>query len=158
MITYITYNEKDTEKLANIFAKYIVNSAIIGLGGELGAGKTTFVKYFTKAKGGDINLVTSPTFTLINEYKLKNGYIYHIDLYRLNTIEELYGLGLEEYLEFREGISFVEWYNKFPEFFSRDMIEVSIFIEGDTKRRFEIKSKGKLYNEYLQNIKRELSI
>jgi tRNA threonylcarbamoyladenosine biosynthesis protein TsaE len=74
--------------------------------GDLGAGKTTFVQAIVSIISPG-EKVTSPTFSLINEYETKNGDIYHMDLYRLNSLEEALDIGIEEY--FYKGNCFVEW-------------------------------------------------
>jgi len=74
---------------------------------DMGYGKTTFIKAIANCLGVQ-NEVTSPTYGLINEYHSKNGYIYHIDLYRLNSIEECLDIGIENYL-YDEHYCFIEW-------------------------------------------------
>ncbi len=81
--------------------------------GNLGAGKTTFVREFCQFLKLN-QLVTSPTFSLINQYEYASGILYHIDLYRLEAIEEAYEIGIDEILAENE-VKFIEWANKFPE-------------------------------------------
>ena len=95
-----------TRKLAEEFAGYISPNAVFALHGELGSGKTCFVQGI--AHGLGINQpVTSPTFTIINEYK-GNLPLFHMDLYRLNRPDEVLALGFEEYIE-SNGITAIEW-------------------------------------------------
>jgi tRNA threonylcarbamoyladenosine biosynthesis protein TsaE len=79
---------------------------VIGLSGDLGAGKTSFARAFIRARGG-AGEVPSPTFTLVQLYELPGGAIWHFDLYRLRHPEEAWELGIED--AFREGISLIEW-------------------------------------------------
>lgn len=81
---------------------------VVALYGELGAGKTEFVKGFVDGKGGDLEQVTSPTFTLIHEYSSARLPIYHFDAYRVQHARELVDMGLDEYL-FGDGICVIEW-------------------------------------------------
>jgi tRNA threonylcarbamoyladenosine biosynthesis protein TsaE len=83
---------------------------VVGLVGDLGAGKTQFVKGFVRARGIR-QRIHSPTFTLVNVY---DGPVplFHLDLYRLETPEQVFGAGLEEYLPPREGIALVEWFDR----------------------------------------------
>ena len=100
---------KQTKALAGAFAKVLTAPAIVLLTGDLGAGKTTFVKEVVAALGcGD--LVTSPTFTLLNTYDSKFP-IYHFDMYRLTSAEEAATVGFEEYFDKNrlDGVCFVEW-------------------------------------------------
>lgn len=100
---------KQTKKLAEVFAKIIVPPMIVLLEGDLGSGKTTFVKEVVSALGCD-DLVTSPTFTLLNTYEARFP-IYHFDMYRLSSAEEAMNVGFEEYFNKRtlNGVCFVEW-------------------------------------------------
>lgn len=102
-------NLKQTEELAFAFAKVIQPPMVVLLNGDLGSGKTTFVKSVVKALGCE-DLVTSPTFTLLNTYKAKFP-IYHFDMYRLSSAEEAMNVGFEEYFDKRslDGVCFVEW-------------------------------------------------
>lgn len=106
MEKYITNNEKETIEFAYNFAKKLKKGDIIILSGELGSGKTKFVqgilKYFNLE-----DEISSPTFTIVNEYIAENMNIYHFDLYRLEDIDEFYAIGGEEY--FTKGICIFEW-------------------------------------------------
>jgi tRNA threonylcarbamoyladenosine biosynthesis protein TsaE len=101
---------KDTEKVARNLSKQISFDEVILLDGELGAGKTTFVKFLAKHLKFNENDVSSPSFTIVQQYLSKEGkQIYHIDLFRIEEVSELYSLGLEEILS-GKGLVVVEWY------------------------------------------------
>ncbi|WP_025209580.1 tRNA (adenosine(37)-N6)-threonylcarbamoyltransferase complex ATPase subunit type 1 TsaE [Hippea sp. KM1] len=110
--TYLTKSEKETAQIA----KQIVDAMIKGkkrvvvfLEGEMGIGKTTFIRFALKALGiSEDEFEGSPSFTLINQYK---GNIYHMDLYRITEEEELYHAGIYEFFS-NEGIFFIEWPEK----------------------------------------------
>ena len=87
-----------------------VNSKILLFYGEMGVGKTTLIKALVKALGGTSE-VTSPTFSLVNEYEVKNDMVYHFDFYRLNEIEEALDIGFDEYLDSGCWV-FIEWPSK----------------------------------------------
>lgn len=152
----ILNSETNTVDFAKELSKNFRPRDIIGLGGELGAGKTFLVQAISYSLGVPQDFpVTSPTFTLINEYH-GNFYIYHIDLYRLDSEAEIYGLGLEEYLEGR-GITLIEWYNKFPDYMKNlDMLRIDIFIEGDFKRKIKLSGQGRRGEEIEKNIQQSL--
>ena len=113
---YKTYSAEETIKTAKEYAKKLADiknnsNIIILLNGEIGTGKTTFIKGFTSYWKLDI-LVTSPSFTLMNEYKNDDITIYHFDLYRLNTAGEIEELGIDEY--FKTGnFVLIEWAEKY---------------------------------------------
>ena len=96
-IEIISQNVDQTNLIAQTIAKTIKAPEVISLCGDLGSGKTTFAKYFIKALG-IIENVTSPTFTLLNEYELDNIKVYHFDMYRVHTMDELYSTGFYDYL------------------------------------------------------------
>ena len=104
-----TKSLEQTSEVANAFAQCLKNPMVVRLNGDLGSGKTTFVKAVVKALGCD-DLVTSPTFTLLNTYNAKFP-IYHFDMYRLSSAEEAMNVGFEEYFDKRtlDGVCFVEW-------------------------------------------------
>ena len=106
MNTYISKNEQDTISFAKNFASKLNKGDIIVLSGELGSGKTKFVQgvleYF-----GLANEISSPTFTIVNEYIKDDTNIYHFDVYRLADTDEFYAMGGDEY--FQNGICLIEW-------------------------------------------------
>lgn len=132
---YISENEEETHKAAAAFAEFLIPGSVVMLIGKLGTGKTVFVKGAALALGV-IEHVTSPTFTLIHEY---NGTIpiYHMDLYRINSLQELRDIGIEDYFD-SGGICFVEWGEKLGEFVPEDAILVTLKHLGDTHREIVI--------------------
>ena len=133
MKKYISNSVEDTNKIAAEFARTIEPGQIVLLVGDLGAGKTAFVKGVVKALHGDPDQVTSPTFTIVNEYSLDDFPIYHFDLYRLENPNELYNIGFEEYF-YGSGVCFIEWPERAPDFFDDSTIVVNIKKLGDNKR------------------------
>lgn len=133
MKKYISNSVEDTNKIAEEFAKTIEPGQIVLLVGDLGAGKTAFVKGVVKALHGDPDQVTSPTFTIVNEYSLDDFPIYHFDLYRLENPNELYNIGFEEYF-YGSGVCFIEWPERASDFFDDNTIIVNIKKLGNNKR------------------------
>lgn len=106
MQKYISKNETDTIAFAKNFAKNLSKDNIIVLSGDLGSGKTKFTQGILEFFGLD-NEISSPTFTIVNEYKNKNISIYHFDVYRLNNEDDFLDIGGDEY--FGNGICIIEW-------------------------------------------------
>tara|TARA_B100001093_G_scaffold286521_1_gene273680 strand:- start:731 stop:1156 length:426 start_codon:yes stop_codon:yes gene_type:complete len=111
---------------------------IILLKGDLGAGKTTFVKEFIQFMGGNKNQVDSPTFSLLNIYLVNEKNIYHFDLYRIGTPREIEDIGFMEYIDFGN-LCFVEWPEKITEFLPQDrIIHVDISLNLKKCREYTI--------------------
>lgn len=130
-----------TRELAKAFSKVLKAPMVILLNGDLGAGKTTFVKEVVAALGSN-DLVTSPTFTLLNTYDAAFP-VYHFDMYRLASAEEAMNVGFEEYFDKDrlDGVCFVEWSENVDGLINDVDYEINIEKLGDTKRRFTIKEK-----------------
>lgn len=106
MSIYISKNEQDTINFAKNFASKLNRGDIVVLSGELGSGKTKFVQGVLEYFGLDSE-ISSPTFTIVNEYSKNDINIYHFDVYRLADIDEFYAMGGDEY--FANGICLIEW-------------------------------------------------
>jgi tRNA threonylcarbamoyladenosine biosynthesis protein TsaE len=139
-----SYNEKDTEDIAGIFAGWSNPGMVIALDGELGAGKTRFSQAFAKFMGIS-DVVNSPTFTLIKEYNGTRYPLFHMDVYRI-SMEEAEGLGLDEYF-YGEGVTIVEWASRIKEILPPERLDIQIEHAGERERRFEIIPSGQAYIE-----------
>ena len=115
----------------------VPQGSIYGLLGPNGAGKTTLIKEIC-ARLGSEDVVTSPTFALVNRYDAADGRpIYHFDFYRIERPEEAFDMGYEEYF-YSDGLCLVEWSEKIEELLPDDVMTVSIEVLSPTKRRIEI--------------------
>jgi len=130
---YIVHSIEETHNIAKQIADKLVGGEIILLNGDLGAGKTTFTKGIAKALGID-EVVTSPTFTFMKEYEGRIN-LYHFDMYRVEEADELYELGLNDYLGMKNGVCVIEW-NKFENI--KDPIVINIEVIDDTSRKIEV--------------------
>jgi len=102
--------------------------------GEMAAGKTTFIKAFCTTLGVE-DVVSSPTFSIVNEYESTKGLVYHFDFYRIKNLQEAYDIGYEEYF-YSDSFCLVEWPQKIEELLPEKFIKVEIKITGQTQRTF----------------------
>lgn len=125
----------DLPEVAEKLLAFAGNEKIFLFNGEMGAGKTTFIKTFCKVLGID-DAVSSPTYSIVNEYEAKNGPVYHFDFYRIKNIQEAYDLGYEEYF-YGGGICLIEWPERVEELLPESYIKVEISIIDVSERIFE---------------------
>ena len=133
---YITNSEKETLDIAYDLASKIEGNKVICLNGELGAGKTVFVRGFCSFFG--INEISSPTFTLVNEYDGTKK-VFHFDVYRLADEDEFYAIGGEEYFE--KGVCIIEWSDVIKDVIPEDAIDVRITKLDDNVRKITVVSR-----------------
>ena len=133
-IRYIPHNENETKKLAVQIASKLNIGDIIVLTGELGSGKTKFTEGFLSYFNLDKE-ISSPTFTIVNEYKNEDISIFHFDVYRLEDVDEFYAIGGDEY--FNSGISIIEWGELIKDALPKDYIEI-VFHKDDNDENLRI--------------------
>lgn len=130
-----THSPEETEALGQRLARCLAAGSVVALYGDLGAGKTAFVRGM--ARGLEIEeSVTSPTFTIVNEYP-GDPPLFHFDMYRLKNAGELYDIGWEDYLD-RGGICVTEWSENVEEALPEDAVRVVFERLSDTDRRIRI--------------------
>jgi len=139
MNNFISHSLKDTEKFAKKFAEKLENGNVVLLYGDLGAGKTTLCKSIIKALGYN-GVVTSPTFTILNEYQGKILSIHHFDMYRLESIDEAVEIGADEILKSGQGICLIEWPEKLAGILSKDAIKIYIESIDENTRKFKVEN------------------
>ena len=120
---YESYSETDTAGIAEEIAEKIVPGDIICLNGDLGAGKTVFTSALAKALGVS-EYISSPTFTIVNEYSGKMP-VYHFDAYRIADSDEMFEIGFEEYIS-GEGLCIIEWSVNIADILPSDRYEITI--------------------------------
>lgn len=126
-------NLKEINTVAKSFLKLFPTQKVFAFFGEMGSGKTTFIKELC-VELGVIGNSNSPTFALVNEYPtIDSQIIYHFDFYRINKVSEAYDLGYEEYF-FSGNYCFIEWPEKIEELLPEDLIKVSITVNDDNSR------------------------
>jgi tRNA threonylcarbamoyladenosine biosynthesis protein TsaE len=134
-----THSAEETIAFGRTLAELLAPPKLVLLRGDLGAGKTTLVKGIAAAfEAADEEDVTSPTFTLVHEYRGPRANLYHIDLYRIDTPRELETLGLDDLRAEPKSILLIEWGEKFPRFLRERDVEISLERDEESGRRIRI--------------------
>ena len=132
-----TTSAGETQELAARFAESLRGGECIALDGDLGAGKTQFVRGLVRGLGGNERAVSSPTFVLLNIYEGGRLTVYHLDAYRVSGAEDLEGIGFAELLE-QGGVVVVEWAGRVRELLPETAVRVGIEHLGKNRRRISI--------------------
>lgn len=132
MATFISNSPAETEAIARQIAEDLVAGSVLALKGELGSGKTLFTQGLVAALESEAT-VTSPTFTIVHEYQSGRLPVYHFDLFRLENRESAVRLELEDYF-FSDGVSVIEWADRFPELIPEQARWISFEIKSERQR------------------------
>ena len=151
MYKYVSKSENDTINFACNLAKYLEKGNIIVLTGDLGSGKTKFTQGILKHFNLE-NEISSPTFTIVNEYNSENVNIYHFDVYRLADSDEFYAIGGEEY--FNNGICIIEWGEIIEDILPKDYLKINFTkdTENENYRILELIPHGDFPMDFIENI------
>ena len=137
---YVTHSAEETVALGRRLAPTLKSAHMVILRGDLGTGKTTLVKGIAEGlHAASQDDVTSPTFTLIHEFRGPEVNLFHVDLYRVDTLRELDTLGLDELFAEDGNLVLLEWGEKFPRFVQERDVEVTIDRRGDRERTITVK-------------------
>ncbi len=138
-LEYVSDSPSDTERISEDFAKTLNPGTVIAFLGNLGVGKTCFMRGLARGIGykGD---VTSPTFSIVNEYLGGRLPIFHFDMYRITSFEDLYSTGYFDYFD-QNGIIAIEWSENISEILEDDTVFIEISPIDDTKRKIRIFTK-----------------
>ena len=149
----VSRSEAQTRRFGARLGALLQRGDVICLAGELGTGKTCLAQGIGRGLGVE-GPITSPSFTLIGEYRARTGMpFYHIDLYRIAGPEEALALGLEEYF-YGEGVCVVEWADRAPEALPAEHLWIALRYLDETKRGILMKAVGRRYEELLREFKR----
>lgn len=156
MIVARTASAEETQSLAGALAAQVRPADLVMLVGEIGAGKTTFTKGFGRALGID-EPITSPTFVLLRSYE-GSMVLHHVDIYRLEHLQEVIDLGLMELLD-EGGVALVEWGDLAEPVLPRDYLEVRLAVEGEDSeaRRIEVRGVGPGWSTREESLRGALS-
>lgn len=133
----IKYRIEDIDSVATAVLKQATSKTLL-FHGDMGVGKTTLIKALSKQLGSSSN-VSSPTFSIVNEYDIPDGLIYHLDLYRIKDEEEALNFGVEDYL-FNNQWVFIEWPNKLGRFLPEECNEIEIKLNLDGSRTLKLRT------------------
>jgi tRNA threonylcarbamoyladenosine biosynthesis protein TsaE len=148
----VSRSVRQTMSWGRKLGKLVQGGEIVGLVGELGAGKTSFVRGFAAGAGvGKDAWVRSPTFTLINEYQGRLP-VYHIDLYRIGKAGELDALNLREYL-YSDGVSLIEWFDFLPATEVDEFLEIRMSHSGPATRELTFAARGERYEKIIERLR-----
>ena len=125
-------NLENIREAAKCFVNGIGDSKVFAFYGKMGAGKTTFIKAVCEELGVE-DVITSPTFAIINEYTASDGVVYHFDFYRIKKLEEVYDMGYEDYF-YSGALCFIEWPELIEEVLPEDAVKVTITEQTDGSR------------------------
>ena len=132
----VTNSAEETRALGERLAGQLKKGDVVTLGGELGAGKSELARGIARGLGVT-ETVTSPSFTILNVYESGRAKLYHFDWYRLESEEELYELGMDEYLG-GDGIALVEWAERCPDAVPEGAVRITLETVGENSRRIEV--------------------
>ena len=148
----VSRSEKQTKNWGKKLAQLLEGGEIIGLNGELGSGKTCFVRGVAEGLGvGSSTWIRSPTFTLINEYHGRLP-VYHLDLYRVTDQAQQDNLNLREYL-YGDGVSLIEWFEYLPANEGEEFLEVTFAHRGASQRALTFAAHGERYERLLRSLR-----
>jgi tRNA threonylcarbamoyladenosine biosynthesis protein TsaE len=132
VVTFISNSPAETEKFGREFAKRLSAGSVLALKGELGSGKTQFVKGIAAGLGSTTS-VTSPTFTIVHEYSDGRWPVYHFDFFRIEDRQSAERLGLDDYF-FGDGVSVVEWADRFPDLIPESAQWIAFEMKSENQR------------------------
>lgn len=128
-------NQDSIKEAAQQFIREMGDCRVFAFYGKMGAGKTTFIKAICEELGVE-DVITSPTFAIVNEYEAPDTTIYHFDFYRIKKLEEVYDMGYEDYF-YGGGLCFIEWPELIEELLPEDALRITITEQSDGSRVVE---------------------
>jgi len=148
-LTIITKSPEETKNIGKEVGKIVIPGDLLAFYGELGAGKTCFIQGISQELEVK-DYVTSPSFTIINEYQGKIP-IYHFDLFRLNNAEEILELGYQEYF-YGEGLTVIEWAEKIEQLLPKEYLKIDIKFKDFYKRIISFTPQGHKFDNFLKEL------
>lgn len=153
-LSLVSHSLAETRRLGALLGQLLVGGEVICLEGELGTGKTSLIQGIGRGQGIR-EPITSPTFTLVSEYPGRVGTFYHVDLYRLDTPDEIIAAGIDGYL-YEDGICVIEWAEKAKDILPQHCLCINLQHVGEHERRLAFHAKGKPHSRLLRDFKKTL--
>jgi tRNA threonylcarbamoyladenosine biosynthesis protein TsaE len=150
-LAVISDSPAETAEIGEAIGKLLAGREVLCLEGELGSGKTTLTQAIGRALGVK-EPITSPTFTLVNEYRGRGVTLYHVDLYRLHATEEIVQAGIDSYFH-SHGLCLVEWAEKARAILPREHLYITLEHAGKDRRQISLRAKGAPYRKMLERLK-----
>ena len=148
MVKIYLENEEKTREIGSKLGELLTPKSVICLIGDLGAGKTTMTQSLARALGVD-DYITSPTFTIVNEYEGRMP-LYHFDVYRIGSSEEMYDIGFDEYID-GDGVCIIEWANLIKDILPDEYLYIEMNYK-ETGREMILTPKGEKYEEIVKEL------
>lgn len=153
-ISFVSHSLGDSERLGHCLGAALCSGVVVALNGQLGAGKTTFVRSVCDALGNDPDDVSSPTFVLLQLYTGGKRPVAHFDTYRLGDVDEFLAIGGEDFLLDAETVCFVEWAERISEVLPGDRLSIDICHTGETSRTYKLVAGGEVSGRILSDVRR----
>ncbi len=151
----VSHSRRETQRLGQLLAPLLAPGDVLGLQGDLGAGKTQFVKGLARGLGVHES-VHSPTFVLANEHRSGRTPLFHVDAYRVADASEAIGFGLEDYLD-DEGVTVIEWAERIEPALPVERLWIDFMYMGEQERGIRMWARGPRYERLLQEFRTQLS-
>jgi tRNA threonylcarbamoyladenosine biosynthesis protein TsaE len=153
-LTLISRSLPETQRLGALLGQLLKGDEVICLEGELGTGKTSLIQGIGQGQGVE-EPITSPTFTLVNQYRGRGAILYHVDLYRLDSTEEMIATGIDECF-YDDGICVIEWAEKAKDILPPECLYITLKHVSEEERRILLQAKGPSYDQLLHHLKKML--
>jgi len=150
-LTLVSHGLSETRRLGALLGQLLQGDEVICLEGELGTGKTSLVQGIGQGQGIR-KPITSPTFTLVNEYQGRQATLYHVDLYRLGYTEEMIAAGIDGYF-YDDGICVIEWAEKAKDILPPECLYITLKHVSEEKRSILLQARGQAYRQLLRRLK-----
>lgn len=157
-LIFLSRSEQDTDKLGHALASVLTDGLPIALNGQLGSGKTRFVRALCSGLGIDTSVVNSPTFVIMQLYTDGRIPVAHFDTYRLGDLDEFLSIGADEYLLSGDWLCLIEWADRIAEVLPEDHLEIRIAQVAETSREFQLTSTGPRSHAIIQALQSQLEL
>lgn len=150
----ISPTPQETERIGSLLGTMLIPGDVIALAGELGSGKTTLVRGLAQGMGFLSEEISSPSFTLVNEYQGPLP-LFHIDLYRLGDVRELHEIGYEEYIS-EAGVAVIEWADRIRNAIPNESLWITLQYQSEESREIVMQPQGDRYEKMIEELQKKV--